>query len=39
MFCDLRCGNCLGEDAIPTICVDLSENRDRLDKFKEFKEL
>jgi len=23
MFCDLRCGNCLGEDAIPTICVDL----------------
>ena len=24
MFCDLRCGNCLGEDAIPTICVDLT---------------
>jgi len=24
MFCVLRCGNCLGEDAIPTICVDLT---------------
>ena len=24
MFCDLRCGNCPSEDAIPTICVDLT---------------
>ena len=24
MFCDVRCGNCLGDDAIPTNCVDLT---------------